>query len=135
MEQRTVKQRIWNEEIQWYEEKEVQTGKYKFTKEDKASIVSEYLTSGRTAQELVDKYHLSSRQVLFGWMEKYLNERELVSLPASEEDMAKQNPKDRLKELQAESELLRKALELEKLRSEAYNTMIDVAEKTFNIPV
>ncbi|BFK95981.1 transposase [Alistipes onderdonkii] len=135
MEQRTVKQRIWNEEIQWYEEKEVQTGKYKFTKEDKASIVSEYLTSGRTAQELVDKYHLSSRQVLFGWMEKYLNERELVSLPASEEDMAKQNPKDRLKELQAESELLRKALKLEKLRSEAYNTMIDVAEKTFNIPV
>ena len=135
MEQRTVKQRIWNEEIQWYEEKEVQTGKYKFTKEDKASIVSEYLTSGRTAQELVDKYHLSSRQVLFGWMEKYLNERELVSLPASEEDMAKQNPKDRLKELQAESELLRKALKLEKLRSEAYNTMIDVAEKPFNIPV
>ena len=130
-----MKQRIWNEEIQWYEEKEVQTGKYKFTKEDKASIVSEYLTSGRTAQELVDKYHLSSRQVLFGWMEKYLNERELVSLPASEEDMAKQNPKDRLKELQAESELLRKALKLEKLRSEAYNTMIDVAEKTFNIPV
>ena len=135
MEQRTVKQRIWNEEIQWYEEKEVQTGKYKFTKEDKASIVSEYLTSGRTAQELVDKYHQSSRLVLFGWMEKYLNERELVSLPASEEDMAKQNPKDRLKELQAESELLRKALKLEKLRSEAYNTMIDVAEKTFNIPV
>lgn len=135
MEQRTVKQRIWNEEIQWYEEKEVQTGKYKFTKEDKASIVSEYLTSGRPAQELVDKYHLSSRQVLFGWMEKYVNERELVSLPASEEDMAKQNPKDRLKELQAESELLRKALELEKLRSEAYNTVIDVAEKTFNIPV
>lgn len=135
MEQRTVKQRIWHEENQWYEEKEVQTGKYKFTDEDKASIVSEYLTSGRPAQELVDKYHLSSRQVLFGWMDKYVNERELVSLPASEEDMAKQNPEDRLKELQAENERLRKALELEKLRSEAYNTMIDVAEKTFNIPV
>lgn len=68
-------------------------------------------------------------------MDKYVNERELVSLPASEEDMAKQNPEDRLKELQAENERLRKALELEKLRSEAYNTMIDVAEKTFNIPV
>ena len=30
---------------------------------------------------------------------------------------------------------LRKALELEKLRSHAYSTMIDLAEQTFNIPV
>lgn len=135
MQHRTVKRRIWNEEIQWYEEKEVQTGKYKFTEEDKVSVVSEYLTSGRPAQEIVDKYHLSSRQVLFSWMDKYVNERELVSLTVSEEDMGKQHPEERLKELQAENERLRKALELEKLRAEAYSTMIDVAEETFNIPV
>ena len=32
-------------------------------------------------------------------------------------------------------QIARKALELEKLRSHAYSTMIDLAEQTFNIPV
>ena len=35
----------------------------------------------------------------------------------------------------AEIKRLRKALELEKLRSKAFSTMIDLAEETFNIPV
>jgi len=32
-----------------------------------------------------------SRQILFNWMDKYVNEREIVSLPANE-DMAKKKP-------------------------------------------
>ena len=135
MEQKTVKRRVWNEDLGWYDEREIATGKYKFTDEDKMSIVSEYVISGRPAQEIIEKYHLSSRQVLFNWMDKYVNERELVSLPEKEEDMAKKTPEDRVRELEAENRRLSKALELEKLRAEAYNTMIDLAEKTFNIPV
>lgn len=50
MEQRTVKRRFWNEELGWYEEREIATGKYKFSEEDKMSIVSEYVTGGRPAQ-------------------------------------------------------------------------------------
>ena len=83
----------------------------------------------------MEKYHISSRQVLFNWMDKYVNERELVSLPENEEDMAKRTPEERIYELEAENQRLSKALKLEKLRSEAYSTMIDLAEKTFNIPV
>lgn len=49
--------------------------------------------------------------------------------------MANLSLEERLKELEAENKRLQKALELEKLRSKAYNTMIDVAEQTFNIPV
>lgn len=135
MEQKTVKRRVWNEDLGWYDEREIATGKYKFTDEDKMSIVSEYVISGRPAQEIIEKYHLSSRQTLFNWMDKYVNERELVSLPEKEEDMAKKTPEDRIRELEAENRRLNKALELEKLRAEAYNTMIDLAEKTFNIPV
>ena len=135
MEQKKVKCRVWNEDLGWYDEREIVTGKYKFTDEDKMSIVSEYVISGRPAQEIIEKYHLSSRQTLFNWMDKYVNERELVSLPEKEEDMAKKTPEDRVRELEAENRRLSKALELEKLRAEAYNTMIDLAEKTFNIPV
>lgn len=118
-----------------YYQEEYSTGKYKFDEEDKISIVSEYVTSGRPAQEIIEKYHLSSRQVLFNWMDKYVNEREIVTLPENEEDMAKKTPDERIKELEAENQRLNKALELEKLRSEAFSTMIDLAEKTFNIPV
>ena len=64
-----------------------------------------------------------------------MNEREIVTLPENEEDMAKKTPDERIKELEAENKRLNKALELEKLRSEAFSTMIDLAEKTFNIPV
>ena len=56
-------------------------------------------------------------------------------MPETEKDMAKKTPEERLKELEAENKRLSKALELERLRSEAYSTMIDLAEKTFNIPV
>lgn len=135
MEERTVKRKFWNDDLGWYEEREISTGKYKFTEEDKMSIVSEYVQGGRPAQDIAEKYRLSSRQVLFNWMDKYVNEREIVSLPENEEDMAKKTPEERLRELEAENRRLSKALELEKLRSEAYSTMIDLAEKTFNIPV
>lgn len=52
-------------------------------------------------------------------MDKYVNEREVVSLPETEEDMAKKTPEERMKELEAENKRLSKALELERLRSEA----------------
>lgn len=135
MELKTVTRKVWNEELGWYEDKEFTTGKYKFTEEDKMQIVSEYISSGRPAQELVDKYHISSRQIIFNWMDKYVNEREIVSLSINEGDMSKQSQEDRLKELESQVQSLQKSLELEKLRSTAYSTMIDEAEKTFNIPI
>ena len=49
--------------------------------------------------------------------------------------MAKKSIEERLKELEAENHRLEKALELEKLRAKAYDTMINVAEETFNIPI
>ena len=94
-----------------------------------------YTEPAMTLEEIAEKYHLSSRQIIFSWMDKYVNEREIVSLPETEEDMAKKTPEERVEELKAENKRLSKALELERLRSEAYSTMIDLAEKTFNIPV
>ena len=83
------------------------------------------------------RYYISSRTVLFSWMDKFLNEKDLLSLPPEDQnrdDMAK-TTNEQLKEKDAEIKRLRKALELEKLRSKAFSTMIDLAEETFNIPV
>nr|CDL66457.1 unnamed protein product [uncultured bacterium] len=138
MEERTRKHWRWNEEHQCHEQIEVPTGKFKFTDEDKIQIVSEYVSGHIPARELIKKYHISSRQVLFNWMDRYVNEQELISLQEetnSTDQMAKQSAEERLKELEVENKRLQKALELEKLRSKAYDTMINVAESTFNIPI
>jgi len=47
----------------------------------------------------------------------------------------KQQLEEALRAAQAENKRLQEALELEKLRSRAYDTMIDLAEKSFNIPI
>ena len=56
----------------------------------------------------------------------------------SDTDMSKrskQQLEEELKAMKAENKRLQEALELEKLRSRAYDTMIDVAEANFNIPI
>ena len=129
---------VWNPEHTRREWVKVPTGKFKFTDEDRIAIVAEYVSGHVPASQIVEKYHLSNRQILFNWMDKFVNEKELVSLPDEtnpSDPMAKKSPEDRVKELEAENKQLQKALELEKLRSKAYDTMIDVAEETFNLPI
>ena len=137
MKHRTRKERVFNEATGWYETREVELKSYSFTDDDRILIVREYLESGLPAEKIIKKYHISSRSVLFSWMDRFLNARDSLPLqqePQIEEDMAKTKD-ERLKEKDAEIKRLRKALELEKLRSNAYSTMIDLAEQTFNIPV
>lgn len=43
--------------------------------------------------------------------------------------------KDDYDKMRAEAERLRKELRLQKMRAEALDTMIDVAEEMFNIPI
>ena len=77
----------------------VTTEKRIFDDEDKMAVVAEYQAGKMTAAEIVKKYRLSSRQVLFNWMDRYLRE-ESLSLGASEaEDMAK-DPEERIRELE-----------------------------------
>lgn len=48
-----------------------------------------------------------------------------------EEEFNAMTPQEQLREFKR----LKKALELEKIRGEAYSHMIDLAEKQFNIPI
>ena len=112
----------------------VTTEKRIFDDEDKMAVVAEYQVGKMTAAQIVEKYHLSSRQVLFNWMDRYLRE-ESLSLGASEaEDMAK-DPEERIRELELENRRLQKALDTETLRAKAFDTMIELAESKFNIPI
>ena len=141
MREKTKKRVVFNEELKTYELRVTNTGTYIFDETEKMAIVREYLESNRPASEFVTKYHMSSATVLYGWLDKYLNQKECVSLKPETDnptDMAKktkQQLEDELKKAKEENKRLKEALELEKLRSRAFDTMIDVAEKNFNIPI
>jgi len=143
MRQKTVNRRVFNPERGWYEEVEEKLDKYVFTDEDRMMVVREYLEHGLPASSILEKYKLSSRQVLFNWMDKFLNKEDCLPLCLSQEEdnqMTKhETNKDSdaalSKEKDKEIHRLRQALELEKLRSKAFETMVDEAEKTFNIPI
>ena len=131
MKHKTRTERVYNEATGWYETRQVELKGYTFTDDDRILIVREYLESGLPAEKVIKKYHISSRSVLFSWMDKFLNEKDSLPLQQEsifDEDMAKTKD-ERLKEKDAEIK------QLEKLRSHAYSTMIDLAEQTFNIPV
>ena len=121
MREKTYTRWVWNEELRENQLVEYGTGKYHFDEEDKIAIVAEYVSGHVPASAIIEKYHISSRQVLFNWMDKYVNEKELISLQDEtnpSDPMAKKSPEDRVKELEAENKKLQKALELEKLRKE-----------------
>ena len=107
----------------------------------KMSIVREYIETGLPASDIASKYGLSGPIVLYAWVDKYLSRKDFLSLEPETDnptDMAKktkQQLEDELKKAKEENRRLKEALELEKLRSRAFDTMIDVAEKNFNIPI
>ena len=78
----------------------------------------------------------SNIQVLFSWVGRYLSENRLVSLQENNDDtMANKSKDEQIRELKAELKKARKEAELEKLRAHAYDTMINLAEERFNIPI
>ena len=78
MKHKTRTERVYNEATGWYETREVELKGYTFTDDDRILIVREYLESGVSAEKIIKKYHISSRSVLFSWMDKFLNEKDLL---------------------------------------------------------
>lgn len=128
---KTVPARDTNGSIYW---KKIVKERTVFTDEDRTGIVAEYQAGKMTAAEIVKKYRLSSKQVLFSWMDRYLRE-ESLSLGASEANSMAKDPEERIRELELENRRLQKALNTETLRAKAFDTMIELAESKFNIPI
>lgn len=76
MKRKTRIERVYNEDTGWFETREVELNSYSFTDDDRIMIVREYMESGLPAEEIIKKYYISSRTVLFSWMDKFLNEKD-----------------------------------------------------------
>ena len=109
----------------------------------KTQIIQEYLTQGGGFRKLAEKYGMS-RTTICKWV---MIHQGIHNLPLTEKQqqysvysMSNKHNTLNAEELSAEAlqhkvAALEKQLEWEKLRTEALNTMIDIAEKDLNISI
>jgi transposase len=107
----------------------------------KRKIIEEYLSSGLSKSQIQLKYGLKRHSTIHAWMKAlgYSDTAEkVIKLESTNHPaLAKQSTlkSASILELETKIRLLEKQLEDERLRSEMYNRMIDMAEKTYKIPV
>jgi transposase-like protein len=108
----------------------------RYPDEFKIRIVKEYLTTDASRTELAKKYGFGAGGTLNKWIRIFgggINEKiEPQVLRAMSEERKHSKKTD---DQQARIKQLEQALAQEQLKTEALNTMIDIAEEQFNIPI
>lgn len=103
---------------------------------DRIDEVLNILQGLTTPEEVRKKYRITSLNSIYTWIGKYVSANEVLSLQdQTEEEMAKKSKDDQIRELKAALRKAQKEAEIERLRAHAYDTMINLAEETFNIPI
>ena len=108
-----------------------------YSDELKMKVVQEYLNSDASQAELMEKYSIKGKACITSWMRKFgLKEDSVRPTNLSHSTMSKGRKKTTQElALEAKVKELEKALEYEKLRSLALDTMIDVAEDKLKISI
>lgn len=107
-------------------------GAHRKSKEDRLAIVRQFLVGELSVEQIVQRYRLSSSQVFYCWVGQSIEETLQLK---KDEESAETTLADGSLDQSEEIKRLKKALELEKLRSAGYCHMIELAEKQFNIPI
>lgn len=114
-----------------------------FTDEEKRLIINDYLTGNESKDTVFKKYtgYEMSHGKITKWMQRFDIEDRSVKIHTFD-TMAKQKKKgdDRSKDfevLKLENRIkeLEKQLQTAEMKAIAFSTMVDIAEKEFNIPI
>lgn len=137
MKPKTARVKSWDPQTQRYKYETVRVEGYYFTDDDRMKICSEFLESGEPISTFVEKYHLNSKEVIYGWLKKFLDGKNCVPLESfvTPDPMKEKSIEAQLTELQAENKRLQDALDMANLRAKAYEKMIEVAEQNLNISI
>lgn len=113
----------------------------KYNETEKVLLLKAYIESGmsycsfaKSHNTLVSSFSFMLQKYGHPDVSSLLELMKKVNLPTTVESLQAQLSKER-KEHEAELKRLKKELDKEKLRSLANSTMIDLAEKTFNISI
>jgi transposase len=116
-----------------------------YTEAFKRKVIEEYLGTGFSKMSIQRKYGITFKSGICTWMKKLgyedIHGKKSYFEIANHIELKKQytNPPDPETEdvelLKKQIKELERALENEKLRSEAYKLTIEITEKEFNIPI
>jgi hypothetical protein len=107
----------------------------------KRKIIEEHLSTGLSTYQIEKKYGIKKHGALHQWMRSlgYSDvDKNTVNLARLKQpEVAKKDPSKSPQtfELELKIRFLEKQLEDERLRTEMLNRMVDLAEKTYKIPV
>lgn len=104
--------------------------------EDRVNAVLDILKGAKTPEEVKEMYDISTINSVYTWIGKYVSQEKSLSLEGrTDGDMAKKSKDDQIRELKAKLKQAEKKAEYEALRAHAFDTMINLAEEKFNIPI
>jgi transposase len=103
----------------------------------KLEVLRDYYSSGLSKITITKKWGLNSHVDLLRWIKRYPIDSDLLSLSAEllAELHMKNSPKSKEQLLEEEVLRLKKALEIEKLRSHAFKKLIELTEKEEGISI
>ncbi|RHJ85286.1 transposase [Parabacteroides sp. AM08-6] len=105
----------------------------KYTEEFRILVVKEYLSGGISKNALCKKHSIPQMVTLNSWLRKFVgDEQKENSMKKRESSNSETEEITRLKRELKEAKL---ALYQERMRADAHDTMIDVAEEMFKIPI
>jgi transposase-like protein len=107
-----------------------------FTDEFKFQVIQEYLTTDISQAKLKEKYSIGGTNSITYWMRKFGTSeisQEQVNLQRTMSKESEKTPQER--KLEAKIKELEKALEYERMRTLALDTMINVAERDLKISI
>ena len=103
----------------------------------KLEVLRDYYSSGLSMIATAKKWGLPNHTYIIRWQKCYPIDSDSLSLPPEllSEIQMKKNPKSKEELLKEENLRLRKALEVEKLRSHAFQRLIELTEKEEGISI
>jgi transposase-like protein len=107
-----------------------------FTDDIRFQVVQEYLNTDLSQADLMKKHSIGGNSCITNWMRKFGTSEVIVEQITQQRTMSKEGEKTpRERKLEAKVKELEKALEQERLRTLALDTMINVAERDLKISI
>ena len=104
----------------------------------KRMIVSQVLSGELSMAGASRRYKIGGKMTVSRWISKFISSNPLrvMEIPQDTEGLANmESANHEISRLKEEIKRLQDQLELEKLRVEAYETMIQIAEKEYHLPI
>lgn len=114
-----------------------------FSDDEKRIIIKDYLSGHDSKQSVYERYtgYPSEHGKITKWMrelgieDKFVKNTNFVSMPTRKKDKEHNSEDFETLKLKKRIEELEKQLQTAEMKAIAFSTMVDIAEKEFNIPI